>query len=63
MLLFDSTMLIGGGAVVAVALLDKAAEEFGYHWLGTIAKIILPIAGLVACIYFIETMPILRWIL
>ena len=63
MLLFEPVMLIGGASIAGVALLDKFAEEFGYPWLGTIVKLILPFAGYAAGIYFIEANPLLKWVL
>lgn len=62
-MLFEPVMLLGGVSILGVALLDKFADEYGYPWIGTITKLILPFVGYAAGIYFIETNPLLRWIL
>lgn len=62
MLLFNGAMLLAGGGVVALACLDKTAESFGWYRLGSIVKILLPIAAFAAGVYFLESNAILRWL-
>lgn len=62
-MLFEPIMLIGGASIIGVAMLDKLAEEYGFPWLGTIVRLILPFAGYVTGIYFIETNLLLKWLL
>jgi hypothetical protein len=62
MMLFGSGILIAGGGLLAIALLDTAADQFGFHWLGNIVKIILPIIGFALAIYFLETNAIIWWL-
>lgn len=61
-MLFGSGMFLAAGATIAVALLDKATEELGIHWLGTVIKLILPVVGFALAIYFLETNSILWWL-
>jgi hypothetical protein len=60
--MFSSGMFLAAGATIGVALLDKACEELGIHWLGTAIKLVLPILGFGVAIYFLQTNPILGWL-
>jgi hypothetical protein len=62
MMLFDGTLLMAGGSVIAIACLDKVAEQYGFRWLGAAVKILLPLAAMIAGSYFLETNEILRWL-
>jgi hypothetical protein len=62
MLLFNSTVLIAGGGVVAIACLDHAAQTYGLPWLGAIVKLLLPLAALLTCVYFLQHNAILWWL-
>lgn len=61
-MLFDGMILLAGGATVLIACLDKTLESYGFHALGTVLKLTLPVAGLIAGVYFIETNPIVWWL-
>ncbi|MFD2681493.1 hypothetical protein [Bacillus seohaeanensis] len=61
-MLFEPMFFIAGGTVLAAALLDKTLEGYGFHALGTVVKIVLPIAAFAAGVYFIETNAILGWL-
>lgn len=61
-MLFDGAILLAGGATIALACLDKTLESYGFHALGAVLKIALPLIGFAAGIYFIETNPILGWL-
>jgi hypothetical protein len=61
-MLFEPMFLIAGGAVILVAAVDKTAETYGFYTIGTILKVVLPIAAFAAGIYFIETNPLLHWL-
>lgn len=55
-------ILLAGGATIIVAALDKTLDSYGYHTLGNILKILLPIAGFVAGVYFLETNALIGWL-
>jgi uncharacterized membrane-anchored protein len=61
-MLFEAGLLLAGGGILGVALLDVLAESFGFHWLNTFVKFILPIIGFAAAIYFLETNAIIGWL-
>lgn len=61
-MLFTPSILIAGGATIVLAALDKTLEDTGFHMLGKILRIALPIAAFAAGIYFIETNPLLHWL-
>lgn len=61
-MLFDGIVLLAGGATLLIACLDKTLESFGFHMMGTILKIAIPLVGLAAGIYFIETNPLIWWL-
>lgn len=60
--MFSAGLLLSAGVTVALAVLDKALEESGYHLLGTILKLAVPLAGMALGVYFLQTNPILRWL-
>jgi hypothetical protein len=60
--MFSAGLLLSAGATVAVAILDKALEETGIHWLGTALRIIVPLTGMVLAVYFLQTNPIVGWL-
>lgn len=61
-MLFGADIIIAGGSVIAIAILDRLADDFGITWLGTAIKLAVPLAALLATVYFIETNPLLRWL-
>lgn len=61
-MLFGPGMFLAAGATIGIALIDKLCEEFGFHWLGTAIKLILPIVGFTLAIYFLETNALLWWL-
>ncbi|MDF1507177.1 hypothetical protein PZE06_12070 [Robertmurraya sp. DFI.2.37] len=61
-MLFTPTLLVAGGATVALACLDKTLDSYGFHALGTALRIALPLAALLAGVYFIETNALLGWL-
>lgn len=62
MLLFDSMFFVAAGSTVALAMVDKTLESYGYFFLSGVIKIALPLLGMAAGVYFIETNPLLRWL-
>ncbi|MFE4522586.1 hypothetical protein ACFRCQ_10600 [Cytobacillus firmus] len=61
-MLFEPMFFIAGAATIAIVCLEKTLESFGYHALGNVLKILIPIAGLAAGVYFIETNPLMGWL-
>jgi hypothetical protein len=61
-MLFGPGIFIAAGATIAAAVLDKAFEEFGVHWLGLALKIAIPLAGMALGVYFLENNPIVWWL-
>ena len=61
-MMFGSGVLIAGGSFIAIALLDKLAENCGIFWLGTTLKLLVPIVAMLVSIYFLETNALLRWL-
>jgi hypothetical protein len=61
-MLFEPIFFAAGGTVLGLALLDKALESYGFHALGAILKVAVPIVGLVLAVYFLETNALLRWL-
>lgn len=61
-MLFTPSILIAGGATIVLAALDKTLEDTGFHMLGKVLRIALPIAAFAFGIYFIETNPLLHWL-
>lgn len=62
MMLFEPVFFVTAGATIALACVEKTLESYGFHALSNIIKIALPLAGLIAGVYFIETNPILKWL-
>ncbi|MEH7157493.1 hypothetical protein [Neobacillus drentensis] len=61
-MLFGPGLLLAGGATILMAMVDKAFEDMGMHWLGTAIKIALPLAGMALGVYFLETNAIVSWL-
>lgn len=61
-MLFGPGILIAGGATLLVVAIDKTLEGFGFYYLNTFLRLLLPIVGFGAAIYFLETNPILEWL-
>lgn len=61
-MLFEPMFFIAGGITIALAYLDKTLESYGFHAIGNVLKIALPLAGLAAGVYFIETNAIMGWL-
>lgn len=60
--MFTTGLLISAGGTIAIALLDNVLESSGYQWVGTILRIAIPLGGMIAGVYFLETNEILRWL-
>lgn len=60
--MFSTGILIAGGSTIAIALLDRLAEDCGIQWVSTALKIIIPLAAMVASVYFLESNAFLRWL-
>lgn len=61
-MLFEPMFFVAGGATLALALLDKTLSDYGFYGLSTTLKILVPLAGLAAGVYFLETNAILGWL-
>lgn len=61
-MLFGPGILIAGASTILLACLDKTLESYGFHALGNILRIAIPLAGLAAGVYFIETNALLVWL-
>lgn len=61
-MLFSPMILIAGGATIAIACLDKTLESYGFHALGSILRIAIPLAAMLAGVYFIETNAMIGWL-
>lgn len=61
-MLFEPMFFIAGGVTIALACLDKTFESYGFHTLGKILKVAIPLVGLAAGVYFLETNPIVWWL-
>jgi hypothetical protein len=60
--MFGPGILIAGGSIIAVALLDKLAEDTGIVWLSMTLKLLVPIAALAISVYFLQSDAIMRFI-
>lgn len=60
--MFSAGLLLSAGATILIAVVDKTLEETGFHVLGTILKIAVPLAGMALGVYFLQTNPILGWL-
>jgi hypothetical protein len=58
MIMFDVPFLMGAGSIVGVAVIDKLAEDYGWSWVGSVLKIVLPGLALGAAVWFLTTNPI-----
>jgi len=61
-MMFTGTMLLAAGSTILIAAADKTAETYGFRGVGTVLRILLPLAGLVAGVYFIETNALIGWL-
>jgi hypothetical protein len=61
-MLFEPSFFIAAGGVIAVAVVERLADDFGFYWLGNVLKFVIPLAALVAGAYFIETNAIIGWL-
>lgn len=61
-MLFTPSLLLAGGATLVIAAIDKTLEDTGYHLVGTVLRIALPIAAFAAGVYFLETNAMLHWL-
>lgn len=61
-MLFTSTIFIGASSILAIALIDKTAEAYGFQAIGLTLKLLVPIAAMLAGVYFLETNALLHWI-
>lgn len=60
--MFSTGLLVSAGATITVALVEKLLDETGYMWMGTMLRILIPLAGMLIGVYFLEHNPILRWL-
>lgn len=60
--MFSTGLLISAGATLGIALLDKALENTGFFWLGTILKLAIPLSGMALGVYFLNHNSILGWL-
>jgi hypothetical protein len=61
-MLFEPMFFVVAGGVIAVSVVERIADDLGFTWIGTILKLAIPIAGIIAGVYFIESNPIIRWL-
>lgn len=61
-MLFTSTIFIGASSMLAIALIDKTAEAYGYQAVGITLKTVVTIGAMLAGVYFIEHNALLHWI-
>lgn len=62
-MLFTPGLIVAAGATIVLVAVEKTLEDFGVHWVGTALKLALPLIGMAVGVYFLETNPILWWIL
>lgn len=61
--MFSVGLFVSAGLTIAVAVLDKALEDSGIHWLGTALRIAVPLIAMGFGVYFLENNPITtRWL-
>jgi hypothetical protein len=60
--MFSSGILIASGSFIAIAVLDKVAEDCGIVWLSMTLKIAIPIAALVVSVCFLQSSALMRFI-
>ncbi|WP_284037481.1 hypothetical protein [Neobacillus sp. 114] len=61
-MMFSTGLIMAAGGTIVIAIADKALEDTGFFWLGTILKLAVPLAGMALGVYFLETNPILGWL-
>lgn len=61
-MLFGPGILIAGGSCIAIAVLDRIAEDCGVQWVSTVLKLAVPLAAMIASVYFLETNALLGWL-
>jgi hypothetical protein len=61
-LMFSTGMILAAGGTIAIALVDKALEETGFYWLGTILKLAVPLAGVALGVWFLQNNPMNGWL-
>lgn len=61
-MLFSTGVVVAAGTTIVLACLDKTLDSYGLHSLGNVLKIALPLIGLAAGVYFIETNPLIWWL-
>lgn len=62
-MLFTPGLIVAAGATIVLVAVEKTLEDFGVHWVGAALKLALPLIGMAVGVYFLETNPILWWIL
>lgn len=50
--MINGTILLAGGGIVLLAGIDKTAEAYGLYWVGSVIRVLLPVAGLAAAVIF-----------
>lgn len=60
--MFSTGMLLAAGGTIAIAVADKALEDTGFYWLGTILKLVVPLAGMALGVYFLQNNPMNGWL-
>ena len=60
--MFSTGLLLSAGVTVVVAVTDRVLEDTGFHWVSTILKLTLPLAGFAFGVYFLQHNPILGWL-
>jgi len=61
-MLFEPMFFVAGAITIGAAVLDKIFESYGYYFVGNVLKFIIPLAGLLTGIYFLENNPIIWWL-
>lgn len=60
--MFSAGLLVSAGATILLALVDKTLDASGYQFLGTVLRIVIPLAGIALGVYFLETNSLLGWL-
>jgi hypothetical protein len=61
-MMFSAGLLITAGITIATAAVDKVLENSGFHWLGTILRVAVPLTAMVLGVHFLQSNEILRWL-
>lgn len=61
-MLFTPGLLLAGGATLVLIGAEKTMDDLGIHWLGTMLRLIVPLAGMAAGVYFLENNPLIWWL-